>query len=191
MDRPAVSRRRVVALALLAVALVVIVQPSPALVPGLSDHTGPTEMHVQSVERLDAGCEERVATYGQTSLEGGNLTKVSFVPTERADADLGVWTERTSPEGADLSTFRVNVETHSAGPANESCQTGILYELSVSTSGGQPAGLVPDAHGHRVLWLENGAFAGCSVSVTSPLETECNRFQAPVDRTWTNATDAE
>lgn len=189
MAIPRPRRRHLLVLIFLAGVVVVLFQPSPALIPGISDHTGPTEMRVESLERLDAGCQDRVSTYAKSSVSGGDHTRVSFVPTERTDASLGVWTERTSPTGADLSTFRVHIETQSTGEPNESCQTGILYEVTVSTSGGQPAGIVPDAYGSRILWLENGRYAGCSGGATSPLDIECDRFRDRIERTWANATD--
>lgn len=169
--------------------------------PGFSDHTGPTEMEVTTLERLDSGCADEVATYASGSASSGNYTQVSFVETGDRDADLSAWTERTSPPGADLSTFRVHVESHSRAegddadvdsradtPANASCKVGVQYRIEVTTSGGSPEGFLPDAHGTRILWLENGDYAGCSGSYTSPLRSDCQRFEAGPDRTWANAT---
>ena len=183
------SRRVGLALVVIAAVFVGIAHPSVNDLPGFSDHTGPTEASVTSLERVEAGCAEQVATRGSTSLSGGDYEKVTFIETARTDADLSARVERTSPLGADLSTFRVQVDSHTEGPANGSCETGVLYRIEIETSGGSPEGLLPDAHGTRVLWIQNGAVDGCSSSTTSPLDAECNRFvSGPVDRTWANAT---
>jgi len=183
------SRRVGLALVVVAAVFVGLAHPSVNDLPGFSDHTGPSEASVTSLERVESGCAETVATRGSTSISGGNYEQVGFVETARTDADLSARVERTSPEGADLSTFRVHVDSHAAGPANDTCETGVLYRITVETSGGSPAGFLPDAHGTRVLWLENGAVDGCSSSITSPLDAECDRFMTDsVDRTWANAT---
>jgi len=189
---PLSTERLGVAIALLVIVLFLVgaAQPTVNDVPGFSDHTGPTEAQVTSFERIDSGCAEQVATRSSGSTSGGTYEKLTFVETTDPDADLSAWVERTSPRGTDLSTFRVHVDSHATGPANESCETGILYRIEVETSGGSPEGVFADAHGTRILWLENGRVAGCSASVTSPLDAECQRFydDSRPDRTWANAT---
>lgn len=184
------SRRVGIALVVVGLVLVGITHPSVNDLPGFSDHTGPTAASVTNLERIETGCADDVATRSRSTTSGGTYEKVTFVRTERADADLSAWVERTSPRGTDLSTFRVHVDSHASGPANETCDTGVLYRIEVTTSGGSPQGIFADAYGTRVLWLENGAVSGCSASVTSPLDAECERFQADSgpDRTWANAT---
>jgi len=176
--------------ALLGLAVASVEPGAVNALPGFSDHTGPTEMEVASLERLDSGCADEVATYASGSASGGNYTQVSFVETGHPEADLSAWTERTSPPGADLSTFRVHVDSRSRAdaPANASCELGVQYRIEVTTSGGSPGGILPDAHGTRILWLQDGDYAGCSGSYTSPLRADCRRFEAKPDRTWANAT---
>lgn len=189
---PLRTERLGAAIALLVVVafLVGVTHPSVNDLPGFSDHTGPTEAQVTNLERVAAGCADDVATRGSSSTSGGTYEKLTFVETGRADAGLSAWVERTSPLGTDLSTFRVHVDTHATGPANESCDVGILYRITVQTSGGSPEGIFPDAYGTRILWLENDRVTGCSASLTSPLDAECERFDADSrpDRTWANAT---
>jgi hypothetical protein len=188
---PLRTESKVASIALLVIALFLIGVTHPTVndLPGFSDHTGPTEADVVHLERIESGCAETVATRSSSSTGGGTYERVAFVETERADADLGAWVERTSPTGTDLSTFRVHVDTHATGPANESCETGILYRIELTTSGGSPEGIFPDAHGTRVLWLENGRVSSCSASITSPLDAECDRFYADDwgTKTWANA----
>jgi hypothetical protein len=189
---PISTERIGVGLALLVIVLflVGVAHPSVNDLPGFSDHTGPTEASVTNLERIQSGCAEEVATRSSGTTSGGTYEQVGFVRTERTDAALSSWVERTSPRGADLSTFRVHVDSHADGPANGSCETGVLYRIEVTTSGGSPEGIFADAHGTRVLWLENGEVDGCSASVTSPLDAECDRFYADsrADRVWANAT---
>jgi len=150
---PIASPSRRVGIAMLVVVLfVAVAQPSVNDLPGFSDHTGPTEMEVTEFERLEAGCADEIATGSRRSSGGSVYTRTQFIGTPSADADLSVWVERTSSEGADLS----------------------------------------DAHGTRVLWYEDGDLAGCSSSVTSPLDSECPRFSGlQLDRTWANASAEE
>ncbi|NHN58874.1 MULTISPECIES: hypothetical protein [Halorussus] len=161
--------------------------------PGFSDHTGPSELRVSSLERIDAGCRDAVSNYASGSGGGGNHTRVSFVATGDPDADLSAWVERTSPPGADLSTFRVHVESRGDGEvaSNASCELGVQYRIETTATGGSPEGILPDAHGVEILWLENGEYAGCSGSYTSPLRGRCpHLYQQADDRdlTWANAT---
>ncbi|WP_313693790.1 hypothetical protein [Halorarum halobium] len=190
---PSPSWRRVAVAALAGLAIGLLLGPSVNALPGFSDHTGPSEMRVTSFDRLEAGCAEQVATRAGSAYDAGNYTKTAFVRTGSVDANLSARVVRTSPPGADLSTFRVRVDSHHEGPANATCETGVLYRVTITPGGGSPEGLVPDAHGTRVLWLENGEYAGCSGSVTSPLETGCSRFR-PGDgeprQVWANGSGA-
>ena len=190
---PRPTRRRVAVVALAALVLGLVLGQSVNALPGFSDHTGPTEMRVTSFDRVDAGCAEEVATRSRSSSGGGNYTKVAFIRTADVDANLSARVERTSPAGADLSAFRVHVDSHHEGPANGACETGVLYRITITPAGGSGEGLVPDAHGTRVLWLENGEYAGCSASLTSPLEDGCRRFRGAEGgprRVWANGSTA-
>lgn len=159
--------------------------------PLFSNDTGPTEIEVVSLERLDAGCEDDVATYaGSRNGPNGTYVTTTFIESGARDAALSAYAERTSHERADFSTFRVSVDSHSDGPTNETCDVGIQYQLEVQTSGGSDGGLLPDASGVRVLYLENGRYNGCAASGSGPYaDAGCTRFtmERPT-RTWANAT---
>jgi hypothetical protein len=189
---PASPSRRLALVAGLVVLLFVagVTHPSINDVPGFSDHTGPTEMDVTGFERLGAGCADDVATYARSGTgPNGTYERITFVETGDPDANLSVSAVRTSPRGADLSTFRVAVDSHTDAPPNETCRMGVQYRVELESSGGSPPGFMPDAHGTRILWLENGEYAGCSSSSTGTLDTECHRFLGDhPDRTWANAT---
>ncbi|WP_276272689.1 hypothetical protein [Haloarcula litorea] len=182
---PELDRRRSLLAVAVAALLLAAAGPSVNALPGFSDHTGPTELRVASFERAGAGCAEEFQ-YAASSTGGGRIASSGTVTAAGPDADLSVWTERTSPPGADLSTFRVHLDTHGGNEAATDCETAVGYRLSLTLTGGSDEGLLPDAHGYRVLWLENGRYAGCSASVTSPLSSGCQRFAERPDRAWAN-----
>lgn len=159
--------------------------------PLVSDDTGPTDIEITDLTRLDAGCQEDVATYASSQNgPNGTYAKTSFIETGARDADLAAWAERTSPAGADYSTFRVHVESDRTGPANETCEVGVQYRLEYRVSGGTDDGLVPDPSGHSITHVENGRYAGCSsVGEGRWADAGCpNRANDRPPRTWANAT---
>lgn len=183
--------RRVVLVALAILALAAAGMGSINALPLFSDDTGPTEIRVSGLERLDAGCKEDVATYARSQNgPNGTYTQVSFIETGSRDANLSAWAERTSPERADFSTFRVYVDSHRTGPANDTCDVGVQYRLEVTTSGGTGDGLLPDASGSRILFLENGRYSGCSAGGEGKYsDAGCAQFGLDdPQRTWANAT---
>lgn len=180
-------RNTLLFLGLVVLAAIVVGGPVNAL-PLFSDHTGPTDLTISSFERLDAGCADEVGKFTHSGTENGSYTKTAFIRTGNETAKLSAWTERTSPAGADLSTFRVHIDSHGTPRQNASCTLGVQYRITLTPYGGSPPGLLPDAHGTRILWLENGRYSGCSASVTSPLEDQCHRFMddSRPERTWVN-----
>jgi hypothetical protein len=192
MNQQSLSRKWVVLLVVLAFISGGLIAGSVNALPFFSDHTGPSEMRITSFERIDAGCADTVATYTSSST----FSQTTFIATGDADANLSAWVERTSPRGADLSTFRVHVSSQSWGTTtdsftahktgNDSCTVGVQYRITVTASGGSPQGLLPDAHGVRIQWVENGHLAGCSASVTSPLSAGCSPDSRYPDRVWEN-----
>lgn len=181
-------------LLLIAVVGIVIVGSSSNGVnalPLFSNHTGPTELTVSEFERLDSGCIDELRGYASSSMGGREITEVETIRTKSTDLNISVWTERTSSVEADTSTFRVRVDSEFGGTTKETCQTAVRYRITLEYADGSPEGVLPNAHGFRVLWLENGNYAGCSSSVTSPLKPECHRFtrDAQSNRIWRNVTD--
>ncbi|MFC4357998.1 hypothetical protein ACFO0N_08570 [Halobium salinum] len=181
--------RRLLLVLLVGVTVGAVLGPSVNALPGFSDHTGPSEMRVTSFERLDAGCEEQVGNAVHSSTGGGGYSRTAFIRTADTDANLSVQVRRTSPAGADLSVFHVDVDSHHDGPANTSCETGVVYRVALEPHGGSDEGLVPDAHGTEVLWFNDGELVGCSASLTSPLESTCDGVgRDEPRRVWANGT---
>lgn len=186
---PDIPRDVAVALAAAGVTLVLVAAVPVNSLPLFEDDTGPTEIEVASLERLDAGCKESVAQYtGTRNGPNGTSTTTSFVETGSRNASLSAWVERTSPTGTDYSTFDAHVESYRIGPANTTCEVGIQYRLTVQTSGGGDNGILPDASGVSVRFHENGQYAACASSGSGDFGSACRGVEGPPTRTWANAT---
>lgn len=159
--------------------------------PLISDDTGPTDIEITALERLDAGCRDDVATYASSQNgPNGTYAQTGFIETGSRDANLSAWAERTSPLGADYSTFRVYVHSDRTGPANATCDVGVQYRLEHRTSGGTGDGIVPDESGHSITYVENGEYSGCSAGGAGRwADAGCpRRADDRPARTWANAT---
>lgn len=172
---------------LLAVLVALIFANLPAALGG--DAEAPA-LSVSSFEPLETGCADDIATYSRNSLGNGSFTRVSFVETGSETANLSARTERTSPVGVSLSTFRVHVDAADRGTHNASCEMGVRYKLELSYDEGSTGDLFGD-DGIRVLWLENGNYSGCSSSTSGTLDSECYRFTADNQspQAWANTTE--
>lgn len=217
MDRDGSRRALLLLCGVAAVGVVLFAWPaSPISI--VDDEPAPAELSVSSFERLETGCADDVATFARSSQGNGSYTRVSFVETGNETAALSARAERTSPAGASLRTFRVYVdaaghsqqmpgqsrertdqsrerteqprESSGQSQANGSCRMGVLYRIELSYDRGSSGGLLSGDDGTRVLWLENGAYSGCSASTSGSLDDECRRFtrDRQSDRTWANAT---
>lgn len=155
--------------------------------PGFSDHIGPSELTVTEFERTGSGCGP-VNSRGVDSL----YDRHGSIQVADTDADLSVRVERTSIPGADLSRFRVHVESVHEGAVESSCERPTVgYRVVREPSGGSPEGLLPDAHGVQVASVENGEFAGCSGAYTGidPAAVgQCGESVGEEPLTWANAT---
>lgn len=186
---PDVPRSVAVALVAVVAAFVLAAAVPASALPLVQDSTGPTEIEVVSLERLETGCEEEIADAGLTrNGPNGTYTVVSFVETGSRDAALSAWAERTSPTGADFSTFDVHVDGHREGPTNTTCTVGVQYRLTVRTTGGTDPGLLDDPSGTGVRFHENGEYATCASSGSGGFGSACRGVGGPPPRTWANAT---
>jgi|GEM_PF-2474958 len=181
-------RTALLALALLAVAVAAAVTAATALSQGA---TGPTDLRVTEFDRIDAGCRDDVGrSASSTNGPNGTYSSTTFIETGARTANLSVATERTSAAGADFSVFRVNIDSHRRGPANETCEMGVQYRLAYQVTGGTDGGLLGGDSGVRILTLENGRYSGCAGDGTGRFaDANCARLlEDPPERTWANAT---
>lgn len=166
------------------VALGPVVAPAATSLPGVTDRTGATDLRITGFEVVAAGCAADLDTRGAGSM----YETEGFVPTRTANATLSAWVERTSPDGADLSTFRVHVDAESDGPTKGTCRTGVRYRLAVDPSGGGTGGLGLDAYGTRVVWVVDGDQRRCSSSYSGRIDGGCSSLGAPQEPATVSAT---
>jgi hypothetical protein len=186
---PDLSREVAVAFTAAGVTLILVAVVPVNTLPLFSDGSGPTDIEVESLERIEAGCEETVADFSSTrNGPNGTHSTTGFVETGARNASLSAWAERTSPTGADYSTFDAHVESHRDGPANTTCDVGVQYRLIVRTSGGSGDGLLPDASGVAVRFHENGRYQACSAGGSGEFGSGCREIDGLPPRTWANAT---
>jgi len=177
--------RRTVALVLLTALATLLLAGSVNSLPGFSDHTGPADLTVTEFERTGTGCGVVRSRAPDSLYERHGSIRVADT-----DAALSVRVERVSPPGADLSRFRVHVESVHEGTVESTCEhPAVGYRVALDPSGGSPAGLLPDAHGVQVLYVENGEFAGCASAFTGiDPAGGCGESFGEEPRTWANAT---
>lgn len=185
------TRGQLVAAVFLAVVALAVL-PSVNALPLFSNGTGPTDIEITELDRLDAGCRDEVGDYASSrNGPNGTFARTTFVETGSRDADLSAWAERTSPAGAEFSTFRVYVESDPAGAGNESCEVGVQYHIEYRVSGGSDDGLISDASGYSITNIENGEYDGCASSASGRFtDSGCpaRPYEQP-PRTWANATE--
>lgn len=186
--------RRTVALVLVTAAVTLAVVGSVNALPGFSDHTGPAELTVEEFERTGTGCGQPDVAPGDVPDADSLYERNGMIRVADTDAALTVRVERVSVPGADLSRFRVHVESVHDGPVESTCDDPVVgYRVVLEPSGASPPGLLPDAHGVQVTYLEDGAFAGCSgaYSGIDPATVgSCDATLGEEPRTWANATTA-
>lgn len=186
------SRRTALLLCCIVAGLVIffVLPVSPLSTGGESESA---QLSVSSFERLETGCADDIVNYASSRHGNGSYTRVSFIETGNETANLSARTERTSPAGADLTTFRVDVESSGQPRENTSCTIGVQYRIELAYDRAPSGGLLSGDDGTRVLWLENGEYSGCSSTTSGSLDSECHRFtkESQSDRTWANTTATE
>jgi hypothetical protein len=183
---PVSSRRSALLICCIVAGTVAVFLWPPGPLSLTTDGPKPASLTVEEFTQIDAGCRDDVSGYAMGRTGGGGYEQVSFIETGTPDPNLSARVERTSPPGSDVSTFRVYVDSHGEPRGNASCTLGAQYRLELDYD---PA--TPKSKGQRVLYLENGIYAGCSSGSTGDVETECHRFtydRQHADRTWANAT---
>lgn len=184
--------RRTVVLVVVTALLTLAVAGSVNALPGFSDHTGPAELTVTEFERTGTGCGQPAVNESAVPDADSLYERNGMIQVADTDAALSVRVERVSPPGADLSRFRVHVESHHEGTVDADCDRPVVgYRVALEPSGSSPPGLLPDAHGVQVTYLEDGEFAGCSgaYSGLDPADVgSCDGSLGDESQTWANAT---
>lgn len=141
----------------------------------------PPEPEIESVDVVESGCHEDIRARSASSPTDGWVGTVNETsPHTEVSAEIRL----TSPDRADVITYRVDVETHNTSvPAPEydcSEQEGaILYEVEYD------APYDETAEGLRVERYRDGELKGCGGSTSGP-ELGCPRLYEDATTHWSN-----
>lgn len=142
----------------------------------------PPEPEIESIEVVRSGCHDDVRKVASSSTDGtwtGTVNGTS--PHTVVSAEI----RHVSPERADVTTYRLDVETHNtSAPAPEhDCSAGegaIVYEVEYDAPSDE------NAEGRRVERYRDGELKGCGGSMSGP-DIGCARLHEDVTTHWSNA----
>lgn len=129
--------------------------------PGLEESAPAPE--IESVEVLDAGCHDDVRPWGMSSSDG---IWVSTINNTSKHTEVSAQIRRTSPSGATVAAYRVNLATHNTTAESGECPGRIVYRVEYDAP-------YPDAaDAMRTERYVDGEFHTCGGSTSGP-ETGC------------------
>lgn len=173
-------RRLLFALALLGASAVGYVAADDDLLYG----SGPTapEPRIVTFAQTDAGCADDVRQFARTQdRPNGTYVFSGTVATRSPNVSLSARAVRTSPPGADVITYRVEMRTH-ARNASADCPGRVAYRLEL---------VAPDGDGgERVAVFLDGNTVACAGGSYSGYSSGCYLVMAE-DRprtVWANGT---
>ena len=166
--------------ALLGIALLVVAVGGYAVASdGFSDPPPLDDPRVEQFERTAAGCRGTIHPSGGTTVgPGGRFGSFGVMATDSPDANLAMEITRTSPDGARVTTYRVDLSSHAPGGNTtdtgvEDCAGEVAYRLNLT---------VDYRETMRVAVYEDGEVASCGGTGCSPIMVD----QRP--RWWANGT---
>ena len=181
------QKRRPVRRALLLAVVLVAAVGGMALVgagPFQDDPDPDRPPEIQSFEITDRGCQDEVRDFASSNSAGdGDGVDAGTIDTASPETELSAEIRRTSPESAEIITYRVDLRTHDPVDANESCPGRIAYRIEYDAPSG--AG----ATGHRVALGVDGRIKSCGGSTSGP-ELGCHRLMSETTTRYTNESDA-
>ncbi len=138
------------------------------------------EPEVTALEITDQGCRSEIRDFS-SSRNGPNGTFVDAgtVDTESPVEKLSARIRRTSPDDAAITTYRVDVRTHTANSTDASCPGRFAYRIEYRAPSGPT--------GNRAALYLDGEIRGCGGG-TSGADIGCHRLMDDDVRTyWSNA----
>jgi hypothetical protein len=130
---------------------------------------------VGSLAVTDRGCRGEIRSFAASkSGAGGTNVYRGVVETASPDAELTAKVALTSPENADIVTYRAIVRTIEPSNGTTSCKGEIAYRLEIDAPGG--------VTGKRVAVYLNGRIAHCSAG-SNGLNPGCYRLYELARRT--------
>lgn len=154
-------------------ALVLLVGAVTGYAVGVGAFTDPPpldEPRVERFERTASGCRGTIDPSGGTTVgPGGRFVSSGVMDTGSPDADLAMEITRTSPDGARITTYRVDLASHAQdGDWNGTCAGEAAYRLNLT---------VDYREAMRVAVYEEGRAASCG-------GTGCSAVMADEQRRW-------
>ena len=123
---------------------------------------------VDSLTVTDRGCRGEIRSFAASkSGAGGTNVYRGVVETASPDAELTAKVARTSPENADVVTYRAVVRTIEPSNGTTACKGAVAYRLAIDAPGG--------VTGKRVAVYLNGRIAHFSAGSNGP-NPGCNRL---------------
>lgn len=152
-----------------------------ALVVGEDDDWEPPEPEIESVELIRSGCHDDVRAIGASSTDGMWIRTINGTSPH---TDVSAQIRLVSAERADVTAYRVDVETHntSAPAPDHDCDGdggAIVYRVEYDAPSDEAA------DGLRVERFLNGELVGCGGSTSDP-ELGCARLHEDVPTSWSN-----
>ena len=160
--------------------LAIVAAYAAGIGPFESDAPKPTP-EITSFEITDRGCRADVREFSHGRVgPNGSFVHAETLDTASSATELSAQIRRTSPGGAAITTYRLDVQTHEQTPANASCPGRIAYRIEYDAPAG-PTGV-------REAVFVDGRLRSCGGS-TSGGDLGCRRLQDDLTTHWSNASD--
>ena len=170
----------------LPIAVVLLLGGAALFVTGVlppAAETPPPEPEITTIDVTDRGCDADLREFAASGDEGnGSSYATGTILVDSQAANLSARIHRTSPDDADVRTYRVDVDTHSpANATTASCQPEIAYRVEFTA----PSGPV----GNRHALIVDGQVKSCGGATSGP-DIGCDRLMAQyVPTAWSNASE--
>ena len=134
---------------------------------------------IESVEVTRSGCHDDVPGMSMSSSDG---TWISTVNDTSPHTEISAEIRLVSPDRADVTMYRLDVETHKMSAPEYNCSGAVRYEVQYD------APSPDDTTGLRVERYLNGELKGCGGSASGP-DIGCDRLHEDVPTHWSNESD--
>ncbi|MCU4741923.1 hypothetical protein OB955_20760 [Halobacteria archaeon AArc-m2/3/4] len=136
---------------------------------------------ITALEITDRGCEEDVRAFAHSS-SGGTGSVNAGTLARPPETELSAEIRRTSPERAEITTYRLDIHTHEPDTTTTECPGRIAYRVEYD------APYDNTGTGLRVAVFVDGALRSCGSSTSGP-DTGCIQLREDTDVHWTNSSD--
>lgn len=110
---------------------------------------------------------------------GDSATYAGVINDTSPETELSVEVRRTSPERADVTTYRLDIRTHELQSLDDSCPGAIVYRVEYDVP------YDPMTSGLRHMRFVDGDLRGCGESSFGP-DLGCVELMDETETHWTN-----